>query len=52
MSLALAGGFFTTEPPGSPVFSVLGLEWADSVDVGPVDIEGQLYSGAHEFRWA
>ena len=52
VSLALAGGFFTTEPPGSPVFSVLGLEWADSVDVEPVDIEGQLYSGAHEFRWA
>ena len=43
---------FTAEPPGSPVFPVLGLEWADSVDVGPVDIEGQLYSGAHEFRWA
>lgn len=51
MSLALAGGFLPLSHLEA-LFPVLGLEWADSVDVGPVDIEGQLYSGAHEFRWA
>ena len=28
------------------------LELVDSVDVDPVDIEGQLHSCAREFRWA